>query len=102
MTQLQGSFQIISNPHVLVYLLKGLVFTLIISAVAVLIGIAFGSVLALVRNYCTTRRNKIFGFLASVYIEVFRNTPLLLWIFVALVLIPVPPVFKNCSRERLP
>ena len=68
MTQLQGSFQIISNPHVLMYLLKGLVFTLIISAVAVLIGIAFGSVLALVRNYCTTRRNKIFGFLASVYI----------------------------------
>ncbi len=60
MTQLQGSFQIISNPHVLVYLLKGLVFTLIISAVAVLIGIAFGSVLALVRNYCTTRR-KLFG-----------------------------------------
>lgn len=95
MTQLQGSFQIISNPHVLVYLLKELVFTLIISAVAVLIGIAFGSVLALVRNYCTTRRNKIFGFLASVYIEVFRNTPLLLWIFVALVLIPVPPVFKK-------
>ena len=72
-----ASLSILKNTSILVYILKGTAFTLIISAVAVLVSIVLGSVLALIRNYCTSPQTKIFKWIATVYIEVFRNTPLL-------------------------
>ncbi len=77
------------------YILKGTVFTLIIALIAVVLGIVIGSVLALCRNYCTSKTTKIFGIIATVYIEVFRNTPLLLWIFICLVFCPCPELFNR-------
>lgn len=91
MENLSGSLSMITNPAILAFLFKGVAYTLIISVVAVGFGILIGSVLALVRNYCNHGRQKIFRWIATVYIEVFRNTPLLLWIFICLVFCPVPP-----------
>jgi putative glutamine transport system permease protein len=44
----------------------------------------FGTVLGLLRNY----EKKVFGKLAGAYIELFRNTPLLLWMLSCSFLIP--------------
>lgn len=94
MRELEGSLSIIKNVNVLQYLLKGVAFTLIISAIAVVIGLIFGYILAIVRNYCNHGRIAIFGKLAAIYIELFRNTPLLLWIFVCLVFVQVPKALQ--------
>ena len=86
----EASFSMLKNPAIIQFLLKGTAFTMIISVVAVGFGILLGSILALVRNYCNRGRNKIFRWIATVYIEIFRNTPLLLWIFICLVFCPCP------------
>lgn len=90
MGTIRGSLSILTNNAVLLYLFKGVLFTVIISLNAVVFGLLFGSVLALFRNYCNSNKTKIFKWLAVVYIETFRNTPLLLWIFVCLVFCPCP------------
>lgn len=95
MDHLMASLSILQNGSIWGYILKGVVFTLIISIIAVVIGILWGSVLALVRNYCTQPKNRIFKWLATVYIEIFRNTPLLLWIFICLVFCPCPKLFER-------
>ena len=95
MEQLKGSLTMITNPAVFAYIMKGVAFTVIISVVAVLCGILFGSVLAMVRNYCTSGKSRIFQWLSVVYIEIFRNTPLLLWIFICLVFCPCPSVLEH-------
>ena len=95
MNEFLASLSILEKPAILVFILKGVVFTLIISVIAVLLSIIFGSVLALVRNYCTSKKNVIFKWLATIYIEVFRNTPLLFWIFIGIIIIPVPRLFAH-------
>lgn len=95
MEQIKGSFQMITNPAVLAYIMKGVAFTVIISVVAVLFGILFGSILAMVRNYCNGRGNRVFKWIATIYIEIFRNTPLLLWIFICLVFCPCPAFLEH-------
>ena len=54
MENIQGSLSMIKNPAILVFILKGVAFTLIISVAAVLISILWGSVLAMLRNYCNS------------------------------------------------
>lgn len=90
MSTLDNSLSILKNPAVLNYIFKGVAFTIIISVLAVGLGVLLGSVLALVRNYCNTRKTRVFRWLATAYIEIFRNTPLLLWIFICLVFLPFP------------
>lgn len=90
MSTVVNSFQMLANPAILLYILKGVAFTLVIAIVAVLIGLIWGSILAMVRNYCHKGIMKIFKWLAIAYIEIFRNTPLLLWIFICLVFCPAP------------
>lgn len=90
MSTLSGSFSMLTTPAILIYLLKGVGFTLMIAVIAIIIGLILGSVLALVRNYCNKGVARIFKAIAVVYIEVFRNTPLLLWIFVCVVFCPIP------------
>lgn len=84
-----ASFSILTKPGVFEYILKGALFSIVIAAAAVLVSIVLGSVLALVRNYCTGKMRPL-RWLAACYIELFRNTPLLLWIFVCLVVCPCP------------
>ena len=68
MSNLEASFSILAQKGVMLYILKGTLFTLIIALIAVVLGIVIGSVLALCRNYCTSKTTKIFGIIATVYI----------------------------------
>lgn len=95
MNDLKSSLSMLRNPAILTYLFKGVLFTILLSLLAVFLGIIFGSVLALVRNYCTNKGFRGFRWLAIVYIEIFRNTPLLLWIFICLVFCPCPAVLAR-------
>lgn len=96
MTNVEASLSMLKNANILLYIGKGVLFTMIISVIAVLSGIIIGSVLALVRNYCTKGVvPRIFRTLSVIYIEVFRNTPLLLWIFICLVFCPCPSLFSR-------
>lgn len=98
-----GSFSMLTNSDLLLYILKGVLFTIIISVIAVLIGIILGTILALIRNYCVSNKKtgikkyimKFIRFFAVAYIEIFRNTPLLLWIFISLVMFPLPKIFQK-------
>ena len=84
-------------------MLKGILFTLITSIIAVVIGVVLGSILALIRNYGNSKSKnivkrlgcKLLRRIAIIYIEVFRNTPLLLWIFICLVFFPCPSFLKH-------
>jgi putative glutamine transport system permease protein len=74
----------IFTPDNIRYLLLGLRTTLVISIATVLLSVLIGSILALCRNY-----NKGFlGHFAGAYIEVFRSTPLLLWILICVFMLP--------------
>lgn len=90
MNTLEGSLLMLKTPAIIQYIFKGVAFTLVISVTAVLIGLVLGSVLALLRNYCTHGKTRILKWIATAYIEIFRNTPLLLWIFICLVFCPCP------------
>lgn len=95
MSNLEASLSMLQNKNVLLYVGKGVLFTIIIAFIAVVLGIIFGSVLAVVRNYCNHGVQRVFKWLATIYIEVFRNTPLLLWIFVCVVFCPSPALFDR-------
>lgn len=88
MDELMGSIKMITDKSVFLYLLKCLGFTVGIAFFAVVLGIIIGTVLALVRNYCLSGKTKIFKIAAIAYIEIFRNTPLMLWLFIGLVFFP--------------
>jgi putative glutamine transport system permease protein len=72
------------TPNNVRFMLAGLRTTLIISVCTVLASIVLGTVLALCRNY----EKHILGRIASVYIEIFRSTPLLLWILICIFMLP--------------
>ena len=97
MNELRGSIGILRNPDVMGYLLKGLLFTLGISIIAILFSLLIGAVLALVRNYCTRGPARALRTIASIYIELFRNTPLMLWMFVCFVMCPAPEISKKLA-----
>ena len=88
MTEFLGSLKMITNGSVLLYILKGVGFTVVIAFIAVVLGIIIGTILALVRNYCTKGFLNVFRYIAIAYVEVFRNTPLMLWMFIGLVFFP--------------
>lgn len=95
---LKGSFGILANPDVISYLMHGLMFTLAISIIAIAVSLVLGVILALARNYCTRGAARILRRIASIYIELFRNTPLMLWMFVCFVLCPAPAVSKKFAQ----
>lgn len=98
MNELAGSLKMITNGSVLLYLLKGLGFTVVIAVFSVVLGLVIGSVLAIARNYCTSAKTRIFKWISIAYIEVFRNTPLMLWIFIGLVYFPTVDVSSGFAK----
>lgn len=60
------------------FLFNGLLLTLYISLISIFFSTIFGTILAVFRN----GKNPILKLIASIYIEVVRNIPNLLWIFV--------------------
>lgn len=69
-------------------LLHGLWLTIVMAFFASVGSIIFGSILAVFRNYFTKGVGKILGSIAGIYIEIFRNTPLLLWMYAACFVLP--------------
>ncbi|WP_302574347.1 amino acid ABC transporter permease [Acidaminococcus sp.] len=92
MSTLAGSFAILKNPDIMSFMLKGACFTLLLAVVSITASLGVASVLALVRNYCTRPAERVFRWAATAYIELFRNTPLLFWIFIGTVFFPAPGV----------
>lgn len=95
MSDFAHSLTMLQNKNVLLYIGKGILFTIFISVIAILISIVIGSVLAVLRNYFSKGAAGILGKIATLYIEIFRNTPLLLWIFICVVFCPAPGLFNK-------
>ncbi|MBQ7874899.1 MAG: amino acid ABC transporter permease [Oscillospiraceae bacterium] len=72
------------------YILAGLAMTLFIAVITLLGGTLIGTVLALFNTY-----GKWMGKIAAVIVEIFRNTPLLLWVFVAIAAVPLPSLLSR-------
>ncbi|WEV60532.1 amino acid ABC transporter permease [Streptococcaceae bacterium ESL0729] len=70
--------QQVFTPANMKFLMEGLMLTLWISLLAIVFSTFFGTILAVMRN----GKNKFFKILAGIYIEIVRNVPNLLWIFV--------------------
>lgn len=62
----------------MIFLFDGLFLTLYISAVSIILSSLFGTILAIMRNL----ESGIFKWIATIYIEIVRNVPNILWIFV--------------------
>ncbi|MDU4857139.1 MAG: ABC transporter permease subunit, partial [Clostridioides difficile] len=75
----------------ILFLFQGLKLTLIIAVISIFLSMIFGTILAVLRNYS----KGIFGKLAAIYIEIFRNTPSLLWILSIRFLIPIKPMYSG-------
>ena len=95
MKTLAASLSILTREGVMLYLLRGVAFTCIISVLGVIMGLIVGSLLALARTYCKKGPARILGWFATAYIELFRNTPYLLWIFICVVFCPCPSFFAR-------
>ncbi|MDR1765620.1 MAG: amino acid ABC transporter permease [Lachnospiraceae bacterium] len=70
--------KIFTQANVL-FMLRGFRMTLVIAALSTLLGIFFGTLLALIRTYAGGRLRWVGGLVAA-YTEFFRCTPNLLWI----------------------
>ena len=81
----------IFNATNLIYILGGFVKTVEISVLSIICSVILGTVLALIKSYAP----RPFRWLVSAYIELFRNTPYLLWIFICVVFCPCPGFFAR-------
>ncbi|MEG0071784.1 MAG: amino acid ABC transporter permease [Raoultibacter sp.] len=70
------------------FLLQGLGMTLFISAISIVCSIVFGTIISIMR----TSDKKVLRGVATVYIEIFKNTPLLLWIMFTFFVAQLPPI----------
>ncbi|MDK2961462.1 MAG: amino acid ABC transporter permease [Eubacteriaceae bacterium] len=81
-------FQNVFTPSNVLFLAQGMGLTLMLSVIIIITSVVFGTLLGLLRSY----EKRFFGRLAGFYIEMFRNTPLLLWILVCCFMIPLGTV----------
>ena len=70
------------------FILQGLGTTIFISVLCILCSMALGMVIAMGRS----SRAKLLRGVAGIYIEVFKNTPLLLWIMLIFFVVKLPPM----------
>ena len=76
------------------FLLQGLGMTLLISALAILCSVVLGTVISVMR----TSNARVLRGIATVYIEIFKNTPLLLWIMFTFFVAQLPPIGAAHAR----
>lgn len=90
-------FDVNSSTHWDVFVL-GLVNTLIISAIGVVLATIVGFIMGVLR----LSKNPLINFLASSYVEIMRNIPLLLHIFIwyFAVWLSLPELFDNVDGKR--
>ncbi|OOM74805.1 amino acid ABC transporter permease [Clostridium sp. BL-8] len=79
------------NHANMMFLLQGLKLTLAIALISIALSMIFGTILAILRNFS----KGIFGRIAAIYIEIFRNTPNLLWILAIRFLVPIKPMYSG-------
>lgn len=70
------------------FLFEGIKVTLYIAFLTIVLSTIFGTILGTLRTYF----KGILGKISAVYIEIFRNTPLLLWILAIRFLVPIKPL----------
>lgn len=68
------------------FLFKGLCTTVYITLLVVLISLAVGFIFAMIYLYAP----KVLKIIVKAYVELFRNTPMLLWIMVIRFMLPLP------------
>ena len=73
----------------LMYMFRGLGVTFYVAIISTILSIFFGTILALFRSY----GNKFLRGISIVYIEIFRNTPNLLWVLAIRFMIRMPEPF---------
>ena len=72
----------------LVFLLQGLGLTLIISALSIALSVVLGALISIMRG----SSHKVLRGIAMAYVELFKNTPLLLWIMFTFFVAQLPPL----------
>lgn len=70
------------------FLIQGLGLTIVISAIAIVCSIVLGAIISVLR----TSGWKVLSAIATIYIEIFKNTPLLLWIMFTFFVAQLPPL----------
>lgn len=80
-----SAFGNIFTPENLLFLLKGAGISLVIAALSLLIGLVFGVLGASAK----ISNSKILRFIANVYVEVIRGTPMLLQIMILFNVVPI-------------
>jgi len=84
-----------SIPGAIPLLAKGMLITLEVTLVAIVVGIAWGTLLAVAR----LGKNKVLAYLATVYVNLFRSVPLvmvILWFYLI-----VPQALKSLFGENI-
>lgn len=61
------------------FMMQGLLMTVIIAACTISLSLVFGTIMAMIRHFCTGKLT-VLSWLAGAYIEFFRCTPNILWI----------------------
>lgn len=90
------TFRIVFSNDNLWFMGKGLLMTIFLSVAVVFLSLILGAILGILRNYV-----KGIGRISGMYIEIFRNTPLLLWMFACIFLIPSKLVPSATLRGAL-
>lgn len=72
-------FNLIFTKANFLFMMNGLLMTILISIGTIFLSMIFGTILALLRHFCTGKWAWLSG-LTGVYIEFFRCTPNILWI----------------------
>jgi len=75
------------------FMMQGLVMTVLIAACTILLSLVFGTIMAMIRHFCTGKR-AVLSALAGAYIEIFRCTPNILWILWIRFTMQGDPTFK--------
>ncbi len=83
------AFNAVFTPDNLNYIMRGFWMTVRVAFFSILFSIVIGTALGIIRSYGNFVLRKLAGF----YIELFRNTPNLLWVFVCFIAAPFPTAF---------
>ncbi len=75
------------------YLLDSLILTFKFAFGILAVSFVLGVILALLKTY----GGKIFSAIVTVYVEIFRNTPMLLWLCVCFIALPIPNKYVRAA-----
>ena len=89
MNELMNAFESVFTRSNIFYMFRGLGVTLYVALISVILSVIFGTILALFRTY----GHKFLKGFSVAYIELFRNTPNLLWVLAIRFMVRMPEPF---------